>query len=212
MNIKILDKLFGKTIETDHGRIYLPLLFCIILTSSTFFFFDHKSITLFNQTIHLSMGLIFFPLTFTIVNIIQEKYGKLFANTVVRYAFLCDTLFVCIAYFLAYVGERADYRSVYTQLPTIMGMTFLFVWISNSLNIYIFEKFKSKLVFLRYFTSAFCAETVISGISIPLMMRTNHLNQGMIMSILFISFYKIAATALLSILIAMKRKLSSHHP
>lgn len=214
MNSRILDKIFGETIETDQGKIYLPLLFCIALTSSTFFFFDHKTISFSGTSLHISMGLIFFPFTFSFVNIIQDKYGKLYANTVVRYGFLCDALFVLISYILANLGERTDYLSVYIQLPTIMGMTFVFVWISNLLNILVFEKFQAipKFVFLRYFTSAFIAETVISGISIPLMMRTNNINHGLVMSVLFIVFYKMTLTAFLSILIAMKKKLNSHHP
>ncbi|ELQ9312403.1 VUT family protein [Serratia marcescens] len=214
MNLKFLDRLFGQTIEAEKSKLFLPVLFCIILTSSTFFFFDYRSIDIVGFKIHLSMGLIFFPATFTIVNCIQDLYGKLFANTVVRYGFICDTIFVGIAYFLSYVGERSDYLSVYKQLPTIMGMTFLFVWISNILNTFIFEKLKFAQchVFLRYFTSAFIAETVISGISIPLMMSKNNLDEGTIASIIFIASYKMVVTLILSTLIAMRMKRNNLHP
>ena len=214
MKFDILDRLFGQTIESGHSRIFLPILFCIILTSSTFFFFDYRSVNILGFKIHLSMGLIFFPATFTIVNIIQDLYGRLFANTVVRYGFLCDTIFVGIAYFLSYLGERTDYLSVYEQLPTIMGMTFLFVWISNTLNTWIFEKLKVAqcYIFLRYFISAFIAETVISGISIPLMMRENDLDEGTLASIMFIAIYKMLITVILSTLIAMRMKTNILHP
>jgi uncharacterized PurR-regulated membrane protein YhhQ (DUF165 family) len=214
MKIEVLNKIFGQTIEHDHARVYLPILFCIVLTSSTFFFFDYRSVDILSVKIHFSMGLIFFPMTFTLVNIIQELYGRLFANTVVRYGFLCDAFFVAIAWLLSHIGERADYLSVYDQLPTIMGMTFVFVWISNMLNTWIFEKLKFRqcFVFIRYFISSFVAETVISGISIPLMMRENNLNEGALVSILFIAIYKIAFTFLLSALVAMRMRMSTLHP
>jgi uncharacterized PurR-regulated membrane protein YhhQ (DUF165 family) len=162
----------------------------------------------------MSMGLVFFPFTFTIVNVIQERYGKLFANTAVRYGFLCDALFVSIGYLLANIGERVDFHSVYSQLPSIMGMTFLFVWISNFFNVILFEKIKMKTrhIFLRYFISSFVAETIISAISIPLMMRVNNIDHGFIASILFIVFYKIAISAILSILVAAKMRLNNRHP
>ncbi|SMG59147.1 VUT family protein [Cedecea sp. NFIX57] len=214
MDLKILDKMFGQTTDNQHDKIYLPLLFCIFLTSSTFFFYDHKSLHLLGYQIHMSVGLVFFPFTFTIVNIIQDRYGKLFANTAVRYGFLCDALFVGLGYFLASLGERADYYAVYSQLPSIMGMTFIFVWISNLLNTLLFEKIKkiTKHIFLRYFVSSFTAETIISGISIPLMMRVNNLNKGAVASILFIVLYKIFISFILSGLVSMKTRTNTHHP
>ncbi|WP_416414343.1 VUT family protein [Pantoea sp. App145] len=214
MKFNVLDRVFGQTIEHDHAKIFLPVLFCIILTSSTFFFFDYRTVYIMGAKIHLSMGLIFFPVTFTLVNIIQDLYGRRFANTAVRYGFLSDAIFVAIAYLLSHIGERSDYLSVYEQLPTIMGMTFLFVWISNMLNTWIFEKLKvaQYFVFIRYFISAFVAETVISGISIPLMMRENNLNEGAIVSVLFIATYKMTITVLLSALVAVRMRMNIHRP
>lgn len=214
MFIAFLDRLFGQSIEGGHAKIFLPILFCVVLCSATFFFFDYRTIHIVGYKIHLSMGLIFFPVTFSIVNIIQDLYGRLFANTVVRYGFLCDALFVGIAWFLSFLGEREDYHTVYSQLPTIMGMTFVFVWISNTLNTWLFEKLKvaQAFVFIRYFVSAFIAETIISGISIPMMMWENNLNEGALASVLFIATYKLLVTVILSALISVKMKPNTLHP
>ena len=129
----MLNKLFGKT-QADHWVIIYPIAFTIFLTSTTFFFFDYKTIELFGYPLHLSVGLLFFPLTFSLSNLMQYRYGTLFANTVVRYGFLGDLCFVCIAWLLSHIGERQDYLSVYSEIPTIMLVTFFFVWLSNTIN------------------------------------------------------------------------------
>ncbi|WP_407712575.1 VUT family protein [Citrobacter koseri] len=101
------------------------MLFTIILCCTTLFFFDHKELAYGEHAIHFSVGLIVFPLTFTISNVLQDRYGKLYANTVTRYAFICDLVLVSIAYILCNIGDRNDYFSVYKQPPVIMGVTFL---------------------------------------------------------------------------------------
>lgn len=211
--MKILDKIFGETIDDDHGRIFLPVIFCIILSSTTLFFYNYKTLFVFGYPLHLSMGLIFFPLTFTLTNVMQEKYGKLFANTAVRYGFLSDAILIFLSYILSYYGERQDYYSVYKEPPMIMGMTFIFVWMSTFINTTVFEKLKllNKSTFTRFFISSTLAETSISTISIPMMMFNNGLKQGIFLSIFFIVFYKIFFTLILSTLIAIKMTSNIHH-
>lgn len=207
MIVRVLDKLFGETTQDDHAKVFLPIAFCIFLTSSTFLFFNHRSINIFGFDINISMGIIFFPVTFTIVNIMQDKYGRLFANTAVRYGFLFDALFVAISYLLSNIGSRTDYQTVYNQLPSIMISSFFFIWISNLINTIIFEKIKTySSAFLAYFVSSSIAESAISFLSIPLMMKGNNLTKGTLPSIIFIIFYKIIITLILSTLIAMKKR------
>lgn len=108
----MLDKLFGKSTD-EHGRIIYPILFFVILTSTTFFFFDYINIQILGVHVHFSTGLILFPLTFSITNLMQYKYGPIFANTCVRYGFLGDLLLVIISFALCNIGERKDYGSVF---------------------------------------------------------------------------------------------------
>lgn len=135
------------------------------------------------------------------------------ANTAVRYGFLADATLVLLAYLLCVIGERDDYYSVFPQIPSIMMMTFIFVWLSNFVNIFIFELLKKKnFIFLTYFLSSFAAEALISSISIPLMMRVNHLDKDIIASISFIVVYKLLASFILSALISTRIRPSNHHP
>lgn len=213
MRFKIFDVIFGETIDYGHGRIFLPVLFCIVLSSTTLLFFNHKTILIFGYPLHLSMGLIVFPLTFTLTNIMQELYGKLFANTAVRYGFLCDALLVFIAFVLSNLGERQDYFTVYKDPPTIMVMTFIFLWMSTLINTIMFEKLKNwgKSTFARFFISSVLAETSISIISIPTMMWKNNLTDGAFLSVLFIVLYKVISTFILSVIISVKMHWNNHH-
>lgn len=207
----MLDKLFGETVDSDHGKVFLPLLFCIILCSSTLFFFDKKSFHLFGVPIVMSVGLIFFPLTFTITNLIQHRYGRLFANTVVRYGFIADAILVTIGYILIHVGDRQDYFSVYHQIPSIMIATFFFVWMSNFLNVNIFEKMKNSPSFVKFFVASAVAETSVSAISVPLLMFENHLHGNAIYSVLFIAAYKMTVTFVMAVIISSRMTPQTHH-
>jgi len=113
---EVLDKLFGETIKIDADKIYLPISFTITLCMTTIFFFDHFRINILGLASHFSLGLIVFPLTFTLSNIMQDRHGRLFTNTVVRYAFIADCVFVFCGYILTHVGEREDYFSVFKQI------------------------------------------------------------------------------------------------
>lgn len=200
----MLDKLFGKT-QDDHWKFIYPIAFTIFLTSTTFFFFDYRTIEVFGYPLHLSVGLLFFPVTFSLSNLMQYRYGVLFANTAVRYGFLGDLLFVMLAWLLSHIGERQDYLSVYNQIPTIMAMTFFFVWLSNGINFKLFSIMDGKVPpFFSFFAACLVAECSVSFISIPMMMYKNHLNSNEMLSIGFIVGYKVLATLILSALISVK--------
>ena len=206
----MLNKLFGKT-QPDHWVIIYPIAFTIFLTSTTFFFFDYKTIELFGYPLHLSVGLLFFPLTFSLSNLMQYRYGTLFANTVVRYGFLGDLCFVCIAWLLSHIGDRQDYLSVYSEIPTIMLVTFFFVWLSNTINLKLFAIMDGKVhAFFSFFVACLIAECSVSFISIPIMMYENHLNSNQMLSIAFIVAYKVVASLLLSTIISVRIMKSNH--
>ncbi len=199
----MLTKLFGKT-QKDHWIFIYPIAFTIFLTSTTFFFFDYKSILLFGHELHFSVGLLFFPVTFSISNMMQYRYGVLFANTAVRYGFLGDLCFVIIAWLLSHIGERLDYLSVYDEIPTIMLMTFFFVWLSNTINFKLFSIMNGKMhPFFCFFIACLAAECSVSFLSVPVMMYQNHLNSSQFLSIAFIVGYKVFATLILSGIISV---------
>lgn len=209
----ILDKLFGETIKSETDKIYLPLFFTITLCITTMFFFDHVTFDLFGEPLHFSMGLIVFPLTFTLSNVIQDRYGRLFTNTVVRYAFLTDCILVFCGYALTYIGNREDYYSVFSEIPVIMTSTFFFVWLGNTINIVTFSILQNKKVndFVKYSIAAIFAESSISMISIPLMMYKNNLSGGALLSLLVVIFYKIAVTLLLSLIVSLQSYMRNRH-
>lgn len=205
---KTLDKLFGETIENGADKIYLPILFTITLCTTTLFFYNHKTINVNEINIHFSLGLIVFPLTFTIINIIQDKYGRLFANTVVRYAFIADLFLVFLGY-----GERVDYRSVYDEIPIIMLSTFFFVWMSNLINTSVFSFFKKRKLhdFFKYSIAAILAESSVSMISIPMLISQNNLTGSVLFSLIAIVLYKIAFTVISSVIISVRNYLRNPH-
>lgn len=211
--LKMLDKLFGETIKFETDKVYLPIFFTIILCMTTVFFFDHIRIDLLGETLHFSVGLIVFPLTFTLSNIIQDRYGRLFANTVVRYAFIIDCIFVFCGYALTYIGNREDYFSVFKEIPVIMVSTFFFVWLSNTINIVTFSTLQKKKVsdFAKYSIAAILAESSVSMISIPLMMYENNLSGGALLSVTVVVLYKITVTLLLSFIVSLQSYLRNRH-
>lgn len=210
---KTLDKLFGETIENGADKIYLPILFTIILCTTTLFFYNHKTINLNEINIHFSLGLIVFPLTFTIINIIQDKYGRLFANTVVRYAFIADLFLVFLGYTLSIIGERVDYRSVYDEIPIIMLSTFFFVWMSNFINTSVFSFLKKRKLhdFFKYSIAAILAESSVSMISIPMLISQNNLTGSVLFSLIVVVLYKIAFTVISAVIISVRNHLRNLH-
>lgn len=211
---QIVDHVFGETIKTKHDKIFLPMLFTIILCTTTLFFFDHREIDLLGFTVHFSVGLLVFPLTFTISNILQDNYGKLYANTVTRYAFICDLILVSLAYALCRFGDREDYFTVYKQPLIIMGLTFFTVWMSNLINTFLFDKIKNKKwnAFFLFSVAAIISEPSISAISIPIMMVENNLTGGALVSIFIVVTYKISFTIICSLFISMRKFLNNRRP
>lgn len=212
--VNALDHVFGETIKTSHDKIFLPMLFAIILCCTTLFFFDHREISVFGHAIHFSVGILVFPLTFTISNVLQDKYGKLYANTVTRYAFICDLILVCLAYVLCNLGDREDYFSVFKQPPVIMGVTFFTIWMSNLINTFLFDKIKRNLnnTFVLYSAAAIVSETSISAISIPIMMFENNITGGAVITIAAVVAYKITFTLFCSVIISTRKFLNARHP
>jgi len=210
---KILNKLFGETIKSETDRIYLPIFFTITLCMTTVFFFDHVTVDFLGEPLHFSVGLVVFPLTFTLSNIIQDRYGRLFTNTVIRYAFVADCIFVFCGYALTYIGNREDYFSVFSEIPVIMLSTFFFVWLSNTINIVTFSILQKKKVndFAKYSIAAIFAESSVSMISIPLMMYKNNLSGGALLSVAVVVFYKIVVTLLLSFIVSLQSYLRNRH-
>lgn len=208
-----LDKLFGETLDTGKNKISMPIIFTIILCTTTVFFFDHRTINIGDSKIHFSLGLIPFPLTFTIINLIQDRYGRLFANTVVRYAFFADLLFVLVGYSLSQLGERNDYLTVYKEIPIIMVSTFIFLWISNTINTSVFSMLKTRKIndLIKFSLAAILAETSVSMLSIPLMMYQNNITGGALLSITAVVIYKIGFTLILSFIISIRNYWKNRH-
>ena len=94
-----------------------------------------------------------------------------------------------------------------------MTMTFFFVWLSNFINIKVFDSnfLKKRGHFIRFLISSVMAETYISAISIPMMFYKNGLSDHLLSSILVVSSYKVLASLIIYIIISIRIKMSSHH-
>ena len=69
----------------------LVMGYFVSLFSATCFFFDTKQEEIFGITVQLPIGLTFFPLTFAFSNIVQDKFGRITANSLICAAFIFDT-------------------------------------------------------------------------------------------------------------------------
>ncbi|MDE1716326.1 VUT family protein [Chromobacterium amazonense] len=99
-----------KTLDIEKFKEYCLIVgYFASLFSSTCFFFDAKKVELFGYIVQLPIGLTFFPLTFALCNIVQDRYGKRAANSLVATAFIFDTLLVAAATLMAWLGDRHDY-------------------------------------------------------------------------------------------------------
>lgn len=171
--------------------------FCSLFIS-TCFFFDSKKIEIFHIIIQFPIGLIFFPLTFGISNILQDIYGKLITNTVIATAFIFDTILVFGGLFLAWMGDRNDFWTVFKDIPNIMIATWLFLGIGSIFNITLYNYFKKtqpKNIFslmLRFFITITSTEILTSTMSMPLMFYKHGLHGSIILTILAIVLYKIS--------------------
>lgn len=193
----IIRFLFGDIAKNKSFDIFLVLLFFISLFSATCFFFDSKAVILFGYEIHLPIGLLFFPATYVISNIIQDRNGRQYANTVVAFSFFADVILVAMFWVMAHLGDRADYFSVFNALPVIMGATFIFLGVSSIFNTFIFEitrRWRKKSIvglFFSFFTSITASEFLVSSLSMPLLFYKNGLKGSIILTILITVIYKV---------------------
>ncbi|MEO2218027.1 VUT family protein [Chromobacterium vaccinii] len=169
------------------------------LFSSTCFFFDAKKVELLDHVVQLPIGLIFFPLTFALCNIVQDRYGKRAANSLVATAFIFDTLLVAACTLMAWLGDRHDYWTVFKDLYSIMAATWFFLVVSSAFNIALYNYFQKKEarrifdVLLRFFVTITATELLTSLMSMPLMFYKHGLTGSIVMTILVVVAYKVFA-------------------
>ena len=193
------------TIDTDKLKEYcLVVGYFAALFSSTCFFFDAKQSVLFGITFQLPIGLTFFPITFALCNIIQDKYGKRAANSLVATAFIFDTLLVFGGLFLAWLGDRNDYWTVFKDMYTIMMATWFFLGVSSVFNIAVYAYFKRKEpknmfdIIFRFFVTITATELLTSLMSMPLMFYKHGLSGSIILTIVVVVLYKIIANIIIT--------------
>lgn len=198
--------LFGELDYSKVKEISLALAFFICLFSATCFFFDAHQLQLFGHYIHFPVGLLFFPATYVISNIIQHQFGRKVANTVVACSFIADLFLVAMSWIISYMGDRADYFTVFKDLPIIMMATFIFLTVSSAINIIIFEKLdrirKTSIFgfFIGFFTSITVAELVVSSMSMPLLFYKQGFNTNVYLTIFITVSYKVLFNLLSTIL------------
>ena len=79
------------SLDTEKLKEYcLVVGYFVSLFSATCFFFDTHQFVMFGLPQQLPIGLIFFPLTFAFSNILQIKFGKRTANSLILTAFIFD--------------------------------------------------------------------------------------------------------------------------
>ena len=194
---KIIKFLFGEIDKNHITDIMLCLLFFVTLFSTTCFFFDSHKMSILGYVIYFPVGLLFFPATYVISNIIQDRSGRAYANTVVASAFLSDAILVGIGFITSHAGDRMDYLTVFNNLPLIMGSTFIFLSISSLLNTFVFEltkKLRKKSIFgmfVGFFSSIMSAELLVTFMSMPLLFYKQNLKTGLILTVLITVIYKL---------------------
>jgi hypothetical protein len=106
-------------------------------------------------------------------NIVQYKYGRVAANSLVFAGFIFDTLLVFGGVFLAWVGDRADCWTVFKDLPHIMMATWFFIAITAT-------------------------EILTSAMSMPLMFYKHGLSGSILLAIAIIVTYKVLANIIIT--------------
>ncbi len=183
----------------------LALAFFISLFSATCFFFDSHQVHIFGYAVHFPVGLLFFPLTYVVSNIVQDRSGRSAANTMVACSYGADIILVMMSWVIAHAGDRADYLSVFKDLPLIMGATFVFIAISSVINIVIFELLKewrrrsTMGLFVSFFASITVAELAVSSMSMPLLFFKQGFSHQLGLTITLIVTYKLVFNAVATI-------------
>ena len=113
---KLMYFLFGEVDPKVIPDLGLTLTFFISLFSATCFFFDARMITVLGYQVHFPVGLIFFPLTYVISNIFQFRRGRQVANAMVACCFIADLFLVTMGWFIANIGDRKDFYTVFCTL------------------------------------------------------------------------------------------------
>lgn len=215
---KMVKFLFGKVDKHNFVDILLPLLFFVCLFSTTLFFFDSRLVTIFGYSIHLPIALTFFPATYIISNVVQDRKGRTYANTVVFSGFLVDIILVAMCWVLAHIGNRADYFSVFNALPLIMGSSLVFMILSSLLNIFIFEatkRLRQQSIlgeFIGFFSSITAAEILITSLSMPLLFYHQGFKSGLILTISITVVYKLSFNLIATVLYVLYTSLKQENP
>ncbi|MCE2705519.1 MAG: VUT family protein [Proteobacteria bacterium] len=200
----MLNQIRGK-INLDKFKEYcLVLGYFISLFITTCFFFDTHQFKMVGTIQQLPIGLTFFPITFGISNIVQYKYGRVAANSLVFAGFIFDTLLVFGGVFLAWVGDRADYWTVFKDLPHIMMATWFFMGIGSVFNILLYNYLSKKepknivIMLLRFFIAITATEILTSAMSMPLMFYKHGLSGSILLAIAIIVTYKVLANIIIT--------------
>ncbi|MGV3278024.1 VUT family protein [Rickettsiales bacterium LUAb2] len=189
--------------KTKEYSLVLAYFVCLFIT--TCFFFDAHKVEVLGYTIQLPIALTFFPLTFAISNIIQDKFGKVAATSLTFLAFTFDTLLVFGAVFLASIGDRSDYWTVFKDMPTIMVSTWLFMGVGSTVNILFYGYINKKpakstaIAMLRLFSAITLAEIITSSMSMPLLFYKHGLEGSLILTITISVAYKVLANIVITI-------------
>lgn len=186
------------------SEYFIIFTYFIALFSTTCFFFDTHKVTLFGSVIQLPVAITFFPITFALSNVIQDKFGPRATNSLMLASLTFDTLLVFAGFFLASVGDRADYWSVFRDMPTIMLSTWFFLGVSFIFNIKLYaylSRLPGRSVFMRilkFFITITATETLISSMSIPLLFYKHGLEGSLILTAILVIIYKILVNILLT--------------
>lgn len=174
------------------------------LFSATCFFFDAHKMALFGTIIQFPVGLVFFPLTFAFSNIIQDRIGKKAANSLVLAGFIFNNLLVFGSFFLASIGDRFDYFTVFKDMLTIMISTWVFIGIASIFNILLYaylQRIPPRNIIIRlfrFFISITATEILISTMSMPLLFYKHGLQGSVYFTLLLVVIYKVVANLIIS--------------
>lgn len=200
-----MQKIISTKVDTGKLKEYSIVIgYFSALFSSTCFFFDSHQIKIFNIVMQFPIGLMFFPLTFAFSNILQDKFGKLVTNSLIMTGFIFDTLLVFAGLFLAWIGDRKDYWTVFKDMPNIMLATWFFLIIGSIFNITLYSYFKKNepkniaIILFRFFITITATELLTSTMSMPLLFYKHGLKGSIILTIIAIVVYKVLANLLIT--------------
>lgn len=172
--------------------------------SAVCFFYDTRKIYLLGHLIQFPVGLTFYPLTFACTTIFQDRLGKENAATLVILGFIFTNLLVYSSFFLALLGERMDYVTVFKDITVVMGASWVIVTVSSSFNILFYaylQKTPPRNNFVkiaRFFVTITLTEALISFMSVPLLFYRHGLEGNSYITWLVLVAYKVVANLLIT--------------